>query len=80
MVTMVSIIPTLEQVFRREMDECVFVEELSSKLEAANLDHWINLESKLKSLAARQPNTPEKTIDELFAAKNADEFMNLLLT
>jgi hypothetical protein len=61
------------------MDECVFVEELSVRLEAANLDHWINLESKLKSLAARQPNTPEKLVEELFEAKDADEFMNLLL-
>lgn len=74
-----TIVPTLESFFRYHMDECWFVDELSSKLEAANLDHWVNLGPKIEFLAKKQHNTPEKTIEELFAAKNADEFMKLLL-
>lgn len=67
------VVPTLESFFRQHMDECWFVDELSSKLEA------INLGDKIRSLAQRQSNTPEKAVEELFEVKNADEFMNLLL-
>lgn len=74
-----TIAPTLESFFRRHMDECWFVDELSSRLEAVNLDHWVNLDSKIRSLAQRQPNTPEEVVEELFEAENADEFISFLL-
>lgn len=73
------VVPSLESFFRQHMEECWFVDELSSRLEAVNLDHWVNLDSKIRSLAQRQFNTPEKMVEKLFGAENADEFINLLL-
>ena len=69
----------LNKFFQMRLRECVYADELSARLEAEKLDCWDNLDNKIRSLGQRQWNTPEKVVESLFAAENADEFMELLL-